>query len=177
MISHENIGKVIAMKLNRFLGKMMLSVVSVCSAVAALSMVVSAEGATTTTEGGTTTWTGMLVSLLPFVIAIFLLYLVMFRPQQKREKELQKMRDNVKVGDEISTAGGIVGFVVRVQDDTVVIETGGDRSKIRIKKWAIHENITQMEEQAAAEKARKAERQKGIATAAAQKEEKKKKKD
>jgi preprotein translocase subunit YajC len=77
------------------------------------------------------------------------------------------MRENVRVGDEVCTAGGIVGIVLRVNDDTVVLETGGERNKIRVKKWAIHENITQMEEQAAAEKERKAARRAGIATAAA----------
>ena len=47
------------------------------------------------------------------------------------------MRDSLEVGDEIVTNGGIVGIVFSIKDDTVVIETGGDRSKIRIKKWAI----------------------------------------
>ena len=75
------------------------------------------------------------------------------------------MRENVRIGDEICTAGGLIGIVIRVAEDTVVMETGGERSKIRVKKWAIHENITQMEEAAAAEKERKAARQKGIAVA------------
>ena len=52
------------------------------------------------------------------------------------------MRNNLQVGDEVITAGGIIGRVVSVREDTVVIETGGDRSKVRIKRWAIQSNET-----------------------------------
>ena len=57
--------------------------------------------------------------------------------QVDRDKELKEMQQSLQVGDEIVTGGGIVGIVFSIKDDTVVIETGGDRSKIRIKKWAI----------------------------------------
>ena len=56
------------------------------------------------------------------------------------------MRNSIQVGDEVTTVGGIVGLVVNIKEDTVVLETGGDRSKIRIKRWAIQENLTQHEE-------------------------------
>ena len=120
--------------------------------------------------------TAMLVQMVPFIIALVLLYLILLRPQQKREKEAQAMRENVRVGDEVCTAGGIVGIVIRVEDETVVLETGAERNKIRIKKWAIHENITQVEEKQQEEKARKAARQNGIAAAAANPDSAKKKK-
>ena len=55
------------------------------------------------------------------------------------------MRENLEIGDEIITAGGIVGLVVSIKEDTVVIETGSDRSKIRIAKWAVAQNITAKE--------------------------------
>ncbi len=152
---------------------------AVCSGVlggcSMLVMTVSAEGETAANGMQQQSLGAMLLSLSPFIIALFLLWLILLRPQQKREKEAQKMRENVRVGDEICTAGGLVGIVLDVKEDTVVIETGGDRSKIRVKKWAIHENITQMEEAAQAEKERKAARQKGIATAAAEDSGKKKK--
>lgn len=87
------------------------------------------------------------------------------------------MRENVRVGDEVCTAGGIVGIVLKVEEETVVLETGAERNRIRIKKWAIQENTTQLEEQRQAEKERKAARRNGIATApAADDGEKKKKK-
>lgn len=118
----------------------------------------------------------LLMSFVPLVLALVLMYLLLVRPQQKRDKEAQQMRDNVRVGDEVCTAGGLVGIVIKITDDTVVIETGGERSKIRVKKWAIHENITQIEEAQAAEKARKAARTKGLAAAGVNTEEKPKKK-
>ena len=77
------------------------------------------------------------------------------------------MRENVNIGDEVCTAGGIVGIVLKVEEDTIVLETGAERNRIRIKKWAIHENITQVEAQQQAEKERKAARRSGIAAAPA----------
>ena len=53
------------------------------------------------------------------------------------------MRKNLQIGDEVVTAGGIVGIVTQIKDDTVVVETGGDRSKIRVQKWAIAQVNTQ----------------------------------
>lgn len=151
---------------SRKLMKMLAALGGVAAGVSALSMTAFAEGEATTTGTGTgSAMTDLLVSLIPFVLAIVLMYLILFRPQKKREQEAQKMRENVRIGDEICTAGGLIGIVIRVAEDTVVMETGGERSKIRVKKWAIHENITQMEEAAAAEKERKAARQKGIAVA------------
>ncbi|MEG0457294.1 MAG: preprotein translocase subunit YajC [Oscillospiraceae bacterium] len=76
------------------------------------------------------------------VLMFVLLYFVMLRPQKKREKETQAMRSNLEIGDEITTIGGIIGIVVSMKDDTVVIETGSDRSKVRITRWAIQTNNT-----------------------------------
>lgn len=156
--------------------KALAALLGTLSAATALTVTAFAEEAasssTTATEVSPTAQ--LLTSIIPFAIALVLLYLILLRPQQKREKQAQQMRDNVRVGDEVVTAGGLVGIVIRVTDDTVVLETGGERSKIRVKKWAIHENITQMEEAAAAEKERKAARRSGIATAAADDDKKKK---
>ena len=62
--------------------------------------------------------------------------------KKKKDKETQKMRQNVQVGDEITTIGGIIGLVVSLKEDNVVIETAGERNKIRIKRWAIQSNAT-----------------------------------
>lgn len=83
--------------------------------------------------------------LLPLILMFLLLYFIAIRPQKKRDKELKEMQNSLEVGDEIITGGGIVGIVVRTGDDTVVIETGGERHKLRIKKWAITENVTAVE--------------------------------
>ena len=61
------------------------------------------------------------------------------------------MQDNIQIGDEIVTIGGIVGLVVRRGDDNVVIETGGERNKMRIKLWAISENTSALERAKAAQ--------------------------
>lgn len=84
----------------------------------------------------------MLASFLPFVLIIFVFYFMMIRPQKKREKATQEMRSKIEVGDEVITAGGIIGRVVSIREDSVVLETGSDRSKIRIKRWAIQSNET-----------------------------------
>ena len=88
----------------------------------------------------------LLIQLLPFLILIPLMYFLMIRPQKKKQKEEQKMRESLRVGDEVTTIGGITGIVTSVKDDTFVIETGAARNKITFKKWAlqsiqtIHEN-------------------------------------
>ena len=85
---------------------------------------------------------GLLASFIPLVLVLIVFYFVLIRPQKKKEKQDAQMRKNLQVGDEVVTAGGIVGIVFSVKEDTVVIETGGDRSKIRVKKWAIAQNLT-----------------------------------
>ena len=92
----------------------------------------------------------MFTMLIPFVIIIFFFYFLLIRPQKKKDKEAKAMRDSIQIGDEIMTIGGIVGIVVKKTEDTVVIETGGDKSKLRIKVWAIQVNITVSEKAAAA---------------------------
>ena len=75
----------------------------------------------------------MASTVLPLVLMVVVFYFLLIRPQKKKEKETQRMRNSIQVGDEIVTAGGIVGLVVSIKEDTVVIETGNDRSKVRIK--------------------------------------------
>lgn len=87
--------------------------------------------------------TGSIVYMIfSFGLLIVVFYFFMIRPQKKKEKEAKQLRDNLQIGDEVTTIGGITGIVVRKTEDTVVIETGGDRSKIRVKLWAISENAT-----------------------------------
>ena len=86
------------------------------------------------------------IQIVPFLLLIVVFYFVLIRPQRKRDKETQRMRNSIQVGDEVLTVGGIVGLVVSIKEDTVVVETSGDRSKIRLKRWAIQENLTKHEE-------------------------------
>ena len=84
----------------------------------------------------------MMGLLIPMILMFAVLYFFMIRPQKTREKESQKMRSSLEVGDEIITIGGIVGIVSSMREDTLVIETGSDRSKIRIARWAVQQNLT-----------------------------------
>lgn len=98
-------------------------------------------------------WSSLL-SYAPLVIVIIAFYFVLIRPQQKKDKEDKAMRENLDIGDEIVTAGGIIGRIVSIKDDTLVIETGSDRSKIRITKWAVSQNLTAAEAAKAAKAAK-----------------------
>ena len=102
------------------------------------------------------------ISLIVMMVLLFaVMYFVMIRPQKKKQEE-QQMRDSIEVGDEITTIGGIVGRVVTVKDDSLIIETGAERNRIKIMRWAISTNNTANEkleaERAAAKEAQEAEK-------------------
>ena len=80
---------------------------------------------------------GTIMSFLPFLLLIPVFYFFMYRPQKKQEKETNEMRNSLMIGDEISTIGGIMGKIVKVKDDYIIIETGADRTKLKMKKTAI----------------------------------------
>jgi preprotein translocase subunit YajC len=82
-------------------------------------------------------WWSSLVTFIPIVLVFVAMYFLMIRPQKKRQKEEQQMRNNVRVGDMITTIGGICGRVINIKEDELVIETGADRSKMTIRKWAL----------------------------------------
>jgi preprotein translocase subunit YajC len=84
----------------------------------------------------------MIASFLPLVLIIVFFYFFLIRPQRKRDKETQQMRNSIEVGDEIVTIGGIIGTVVSIREDMLVIETAGDRCKIRLARWAVQQNNT-----------------------------------
>ncbi len=102
-------------------------------------------------EATSTGGSGSSMSMILMIVVMFVaMYFLMLRPQKKRQKEEQEMRDNLQVGDEIITIGGICGRVITVKDDdTFVIETGADRAKLKFKKWAIQQNVTATEKLAA----------------------------
>ena len=75
------------------------------------------------------------IIMLVAMVAVF--YFFMYRPQKKQEKETAAMRNSLQVGDEITTVGGIIGKVISIKEETVMIETGRDGTKIRILRSAI----------------------------------------
>ena len=76
-------------------------------------------------------------SILIIVVMFVALYFFMIRPQKKQEKQQNDMRNNLQVGDEITTIGGIIGKIVSIKEETVTIETSHDRTKIRILRTAV----------------------------------------
>ena len=113
----------------------------------------------------TTDPAGGLMSMLPMLlIMIAVFYFMIIRPENKRKKEAEQLRSNIKNGDKITTIGGIVGKVVDVKEDKFVIETGADQVRIEFAKWALSTNETAAE--AAKEAAKKAEEDRAKAKAA-----------
>ena len=77
-------------------------------------------------------------SINPMVVMLAFFYFVLVRPQKKREKTVDDMRNNLKVGDEILTIGGLMGKIIMVKEDYVVIESSGLNTRIDVMKWGVH---------------------------------------
>lgn len=86
-----------------------------------------------TASGSGSMWSSIIMMAL--IIVVFWFFII--RPQRKKDKETAKMRSELQVGDEIVTIGGIIGIIVGMKEDSLVIETGSDRSKVRLARWAI----------------------------------------
>ena len=108
-------------------------------------------------QGGSYTMILMMVGMFA------LMYFMTIRPQKKRQKEEQEMRNAVDIGDEITTIGGICGKVVSVKENNLVIETGTDRTRMLITRWAVQQNNSAMERLAAEREAAKAAQEKAKA--------------
>ena len=80
--------------------------------------------------------------LITFLPMILIFYFLLIRPENKRKKEAEALRNALKKGDKITTIGGIVGTVVDVKEDKFVIETGADQVRIELAKWALSTNET-----------------------------------
>ena len=99
-----------------------------------MNLIVALDTATGGNGGGTG---GSLVMILMLVVMLAVFYFFGIRPQKKQEKENNAMRNNLTVGDEITTIGGIIGKIVSIKEETCVIETSHERTKIRILKTAV----------------------------------------
>ena len=86
---------------------------------------------------GTTTGASGITSIVMMVVIIAVFYFLMIVPEKKRKKKAQEMRDSIEVGDKIVTIGGITGKIVQITEDTITFETGEDRVRLQVKKWAI----------------------------------------
>ncbi len=86
----------------------------------------------------TTSATGSGSSMIFMLVAMFaIFYFLIIRPENKKKKKTEDMRNTMTLGDGITTIGGITGKIVQITEDTVTFETGEDRVRIQVKKWAI----------------------------------------
>lgn len=102
---------------------------------------------------------GGLLGMLPMLlIMIGVFYFMLIRPENKRKKEAEQLRSNMKNGDKVTTIGGVIGTVVDVKSDSFVMETSADQVRIEFAKWALSTNDTATA--AAKEEAKKKQEQK-----------------
>ena len=93
-------------------------------------------------EAAAGTGAGMGSTIIMIVVMIAIFYFLLIRPENKKKKQAAEQRNNLKVNDEITTIGGIMGTVCAVKEETFVIETGADRVRIEFAKWALSTNNT-----------------------------------
>lgn len=100
---------------------------------------VFAEGAQPVPEGAMAG--SGLMSILTMVLMIVVFYFILIRPQRKKDKETKQMLANLKVGDNITTIGGIVGTIIKIKDEKIVIETGTKTEKqpMTLERWAVRD--------------------------------------
>lgn len=75
--------------------------------------------------------------LLMSLVFLGIFYFLLIRPQQKKNKQIQEMRNNLKTGDYIITIGGIQGKIIKIKDDVLTIEVGADKVRLQIARWAV----------------------------------------
>ena len=79
----------------------------------------------------------IIMGLLMWVVVFGVFYFLLIRPQKKKDKQLKDMRSNLNVGDKVTTIGGIVANVAKVEENVVILELGPNRTKVPFEKWAI----------------------------------------
>lgn len=88
---------------------------------------------------------GMLVSLLPLIGLMAIMYFMLMRPEKKRKQQYQEMLSSLAINDEIVTRGGIAGKIIRLDDDYMVIESGPDRTRIRLIRDSVFKKVSREE--------------------------------
>lgn len=83
---------------------------------------------------------GSMIIMMVVMIAVFYFFLI--RPENKKKKEANEMRNALKVGDNITTIGGVIGDIVSIKDESIIIETSADKVRVEFTKWAVSTNNT-----------------------------------
>ena len=76
-------------------------------------------------------------SILMLVVLVGVFYFMLIRPESKRKKAAEQMRNSLKKGDKVTTIGGLVGTIVQVNDDTLIVESSDDRVRLEVTKWGV----------------------------------------
>ena len=97
--------------------------------------------------------------IIMIVVMVAIFYFLLIRPENKRKKQAQQMRDSLKKGDMITSIGGIVGRIVHVTENTIVIETSEDRVRMELTKWAVSSTGVQTEDRPEVKKEEKSEKE------------------
>ena len=108
-------------------------------------LIMMSQAASTTADATAGGALSILSMLIPLALMVLIFWLLIIRPEKKRSREMQNMINSLQVADEVVTNGGIIGLVVSISKDTVLIETGSDRTKIRVLKSAIAKCNTEHE--------------------------------
>ena len=89
---------------------------------------------TTASSGG-----GMVTTIMMLVLMVGIFYFMLIRPEKKKNKEMEAMRSSLKVGDRVTTIGGIYGTIVSIKDDTITLAIGQQRTEMVVARWAIRQ--------------------------------------
>lgn len=92
--------------------------------------------------------TDLLTGLLPWIVVLAIFYLLLILPEQRKQKKFKAMVNALKVGDEMITRGGIYGKIVNIQDDFMIIESGAEKTRLKMSRGAIASVVTAKEEEA-----------------------------
>ena len=87
----------------------------------------------------------MLITMLPLVLLIVIMYFMLIKPQKKRERQVNEMRSNLHVGDDIITIGGICGKIVKTKEDSIIIQVGADKVKFEMMRWSVSKVVDTVE--------------------------------
>ena len=120
--------------------KKLISIIALISLMMLVFAGCASTGAAAGADAGAAGAMGGASGLIMIVVIFVVFYFLMIRPENKRKKKAQEMRDSIEVGDKIVTIGGMIGKVVHVSGDKLTFETGEDRVRIEVTKWAISSN-------------------------------------
>lgn len=128
--------------------KKIANLIATLSAVTASCVLLSgcsgAAASSGAAAGGASSYSGLIL----LVVMLVVFYFVLIRPENKKKKKAEEMRNNLSVGDKITTIGGMVGKIVDIKGDLITFETGEDRVRIQVNKWAISTNTIDKNESA-----------------------------